>query len=249
MRFFLIASLLFLSTLMEAQVVLEGRIRYKVTQNWSKQLTSLPYISEQRRQKIEYMWGHEEGWSEYYNLFFNTAITKFEESDEQAERDDNGYSWRKSAYVLMRDFSKNTRFEVFEMAGKKLVVEDSLQTMEWKVQNELKEVAGHVCMSAVLEDTLKFQTIVAWFALDIPMSGGPEGYYGLPGMILEIDINDGAKVITADKIEDKALTTELEAPKKPKGKKVTYDQYLKQLSDHIAEKKKLEEPWFWSMRY
>lgn len=44
----------------------------------------------------------------------------------------------------------------------------------------------------------KDQTITAWYTPEIPVSQGPEGYWGLPGLILEV--NDGKTVILCSKI-------------------------------------------------
>lgn len=115
--------------------------------------------------------------------------------------------------------------------------------------NDMKEVAGHVCMNAYREDTLKKQKIYVWFALDIPVPSGPERLGGLPGLILEADVNDGGMLITADKIELKKLTNELEAPKKVKGKKVNEAGYNEVIRKHMEEKRKAEEPPFWGIRY
>jgi GLPGLI family protein len=38
-------------------------------------------------------------------------------------------------------------------------------------------------------------TITAWYTPEIPVSQGPEGYWGLPGLILEV--NDGKTTICA----------------------------------------------------
>ena len=121
--------------------------------------------------------------------------------------------------------------------------------MDWKIQNDLKEVAGHICMKAFIEDTLKKQQIVAWFAQDIPLNAGPEHFHSLPGMILEIDINDGAMIISANRIDVKKLTTELNPPKKLKGKKIKQADYTAMIKKHIVEKTKEEQPWFWGIRY
>ena len=229
---------------------LEGDIRYLVTQNWARQMESLDYLSKQRKERIAYMWGGRRSeWKTYTNLYFNAVETKYEDSEERAEPDDEGYSWRKNAYVLRRNFEKNTVQDVIEMLGKTYIVEDSLYMPEWKIHNDLKEVAGHICMKAYWEDTVKNHKIVAWFAQDIPHSGGPERLCGLPGMILEADINNGAMVISADRIRMKNLTTELEHPKKLKGKKVKEAEYQEVIRKFIEEKRQAEEPYFWGMRY
>ncbi|MCB0574279.1 MAG: GLPGLI family protein, partial [Saprospiraceae bacterium] len=133
--------------------------------------------------------------------------------------------------------------------GKTYVIEDTLIAPEWKILNDIKEVAGHVCMKAFLEDTLKQQKITAWFALDMPLSAGPERLCGLPGLILEVDVNDGAMLISADKIDLRKLDKELNMPKKLKGKRIKEAEYYALLKKHIEDRRKAEEPAFWGMRY
>lgn len=74
--------------------------------------------------------------------------------------------------------------------------------------------------------------ITAWYTPEIPVSQGPEGYWGLPGLILEV--NDGRTTILCskivlnpkDKVEIKAVT---------KGKAVSQKEYDE------AVMKKMEE--------
>jgi GLPGLI family protein len=139
--------------------------------------------------------------------------------------------------------------DAIQMLGKVYLVEGEVPTYDWKIQNDLKDISGHICMKAVTEDTVKGQKIVAWFAQDMPLSGGPERYCGLPGLILELDVNDGAMLISADLIEAKKLTTELDLPKKLKGKKITETEYQTIIKKHYEEKTKAEEPPFWGVRY
>lgn len=72
-------------------------------------------------------------------------------------------------------------------------------------------------------------TITAWYTPEIPVSQGPEGYWGLPGLILEV--NDGKTTILCSKIvlnpKDKA---EIKAPSN--GKEVSQKEY-----DEIVVKK------------
>jgi len=229
---------------------LEGEIRYLVVNNWTKQMASLDYISKQQRERIAYMWGNRSEWKTYMNLYFSPTESKYVESEEKAEPDDEGgYSWRKDAFYLKRNFEKNTLHDVMTLIGKTYIIEDSLYMPGWKILNDMKEVAGHVCMNAVWEDTIKNHTITVWFALDMPVPAGPERLCGLPGLILEADYNDGAKVLTADRIILKKLDKELALPKKEKGKKIKEAEYQNIVREHIEEKRKAEEPWFWGMRY
>lgn len=71
-------------------------------------------------------------------------------------------------------------------------------------------------------DLPKDITITAWYTPEIPINQGPEGYWGLPGLILEV--NDGKTIILCSKIvlnpKDKA---EIKAP--TNGKEVKQKEY------------------------
>ena len=78
--------------------------------------------------------------------------------------------------------------------------------------------------------------ITAWYAPEIPISQGPGPYWGLPGLILEV--NDGRTAILCSKIvmnaEDKE---EIKAP--AKGKKVSqaeYDEILTEKMEEMSER-------------
>ncbi|MBK8922294.1 MAG: GLPGLI family protein [Saprospirales bacterium] len=238
----------FLPSALSAQDA-EGEIRYLVVHNWTKKMAALDYLTKQQRERIAYMWGSRSEWKVYTTLFFSPTMTKYEDSEEKAEPEDEGYSWRKDAYAIRRNFENNTITDIMTVLGKTYVIEDSLRAPDWKILNDMKEVAGHVCMNAFWEDTLKQQRITVWFALDMPVPAGPERLCGLPGIILEADINDGALTITADRIQLKKLAGELDLPKKIKGKRMKEADYLALLKKHIQEKRKSEEPWFWAVRY
>lgn len=81
-------------------------------------------------------------------------------------------------------------------------------------------------------DLPKDITITAWYTPEIPVNQGPEGYWGLPGLILEV--NDGKTVILCSKVvlntKDKV---EIKAPKN--GKEISQKEY----DDTVV--KKMEE--------
>jgi len=228
----------------------QGYVRYLVTHNWTKKMTSLDYISPQRREKVQYMWGNDSEWRMYAELYYSDSASKYLDSDENPDKDVNTYSWKKDAFFIRRDFSTSQETDLITFLGKNYLINDSLQCPNWTVLNDLKEVAGHICMSASWEDTLKEQEIIAWFAMDIPSSAGPERFCGLPGLILEIDINNGAMIASADKITFSPITAEqLALPTKPKGKSIKETEYQTLYAKHIEDKRKNEDPWFWGVRY
>lgn len=233
-----------------AQQKSEGSIRYLVTNNWVKRMDALTYISKQQKEKQQYVWGSRSEWKLYEILFFNDKETKYIKSEEKADnKEDDNYAGRSEIYVVRHNYEKNTRNDAMDILSKTYIVEDTLAKPDWKILNDIKDVAGHLCMKATTSDSVRLQKTVAWFAMDMPLSGGPDRFYGLPGMILEIDINDGGIIMTADKIDLKPIATELTTTKKIKGKKINNTDYQKIIKEHIAGKIKEEQYPYWGIRY
>ncbi len=218
----------------------EGVIKYQTTNNFIKRIAPLNYLSKQEKEKMEYRWGDDAEWKKFNIMYFNEKQSKYIESEEKAEYE-SGYSWSKEKYEIHKFFANKTQKDILEVLGKVYIIEDSLATMKWKIKNDIKEIAGHICMNAVREDSIKLQKFEAWFALDIPIPAGPERSYGLPGLILELDVNKGAMVITAQTITLKKLTNELDFPVKIKGKKITETAYIDIINKRMKEKIKAEE--------
>ena len=86
------------------------------------------------------------------------------------------------------------------------------------------------------KDAVKIQKITAWYTPQIPVSAGPERYWGLPGLILEINVGRTTMLCTEIVINPE----EVVAIKKPtKGKEVSRDEYdvmMKQKSEELRER-------------
>lgn len=85
-----------------------------------------------------------------------------------------------------------------EFPGKKVIAQksayennylitDTIQHYDWKIEDEMRPIAGYLCRKAVttIDDSV---VVVAFYTVDIMVSGGPEGMNGLPGMILGLAI-------------------------------------------------------------
>lgn len=63
------------------------------------------------------------------------------------------------------------------------MVSDSTRKINWKITDEFREIAGYNCRraNALVMDSVY---VVAFYSEEIAVSGGPESFGGLPGMIL-----------------------------------------------------------------
>jgi GLPGLI family protein len=88
---------------------------------------------------------------------------------------------------VLSNFEKGTFVSDKIVYEKEYRVTDSLPQMQWKLTNEYREIAGKNCRKA---STILFDSVyvIAFYTDEIPVSGGPESFQGLPGMILGIVI-------------------------------------------------------------
>ncbi len=247
--FFTIILLAIISVSFAQTPNLEGLVKYDITHNWAKKIKPLTYLSKQTRERYEYQYANIFEWKQKKIMYFTENESVYLDSDEKTDDEAGGYSWKKDKYEIRKNFKLNIETDIIEMIGKIYLINDSLPTQKWQIKNDIKEIAGHICMNAFRKDSLKQQDITAWFALDIPIPAGPERNFGLPGLILEIDVNDGAMHIEATNISFKKLNNELAYPKKIKGKKVTEAEYQAIIAKHIQDKIKEEEPFFYGIPY
>jgi GLPGLI family protein len=118
-------------------------------------------------------------------------------------------------YTDLRTERVTANKQVYEQ---KFLVQDSMRRIDWKEKDELRTIAGFKCRKAVgkICDSVY---VVAFYAEDIPVAGGPEMFGGLPGMILELAIPRLHTTWVATKVEVVApKATDFMIPEK--GKKV-----------------------------
>jgi len=129
------------------------------------------------------------------------------------------------------DHSENIRIDQKEIMGKLFLIETDVEKPKWKMLNEQKDILGYACMKAGAQKNDSVY-IEAWFTPQIQVFAGPEEFFGLPGLILEINENDGEKVIKARKID---LESEVIITKPEKGDKVSQEKFNKIREQKIKE--------------
>lgn len=107
------------------------------------------------------------------------------------------------------DLNSNGRF----FKAKNMQMEYELIYFEqpkWKIFEETKSILGYKCKKALKVDSYKSKTYV-WFTEEIPYGFGPKTFFGLPGLILEIE--KGNNVFVAKKIEINPKDIKIVKPK------------------------------------
>ena len=115
--------------------------------------------------------------------------------------------------------------EEADIFGKEFLIVEPLEKPDWKLLNETKKIGDYNCFKAELTvqvtekqrkeyeeflkkeavkpalfkmDEPKDKVIMAWSTPEIPVSFGPNKYWGLPGLILEI--NEEETIILCSKV-------------------------------------------------
>jgi GLPGLI family protein len=121
--------------------------------------------------------------------------------------------------TIQKDFEERT-----------YLVTDSLRKIKWKITDDTRLIAGYNCRRAngVMLDSIY---IVAFYTNEIHVSGGPESFNGLPGMILGVAVPHENVTWFATKVTVTAPSVLL-APKK--GKPVNNKQLFDEVSKLLA---------------
>jgi GLPGLI family protein len=150
------------------------------------------------------------------------------------------------------NFDKGLSVSQREIADKNYVVTDSVRKLDWKLSDESKTILNYKAFKAtakristrprmtmengemkreIVPDTL---TVIAWFTADIPVSTGPAVYQGqLPGLILELEENNGQTVFKAVEVSSKVSVSKIREPKD--GKKITQAEFEKERDKMMQE--------------
>lgn len=111
------------------------------------------------------------------------------------------------------------------------LVKDSTRKINWKITDEIRNIAGYDCRraNALIMDSIY---VVAFYTDQIPVSGGPESFSGLPGMILGVALPYEHVTWFATSVQDMPVPPEkLKAP--VKGKPLDYAGLVKTLKDAV----------------
>lgn len=223
---FFITVLLFTITSTAQQFVDKAVIEYEVNTNLKKMISNDTWgemmkdnISDLKISYFSYTFAENKSIYKFDRWSPKTKIPKnLKDSDEEN--------------IWYFDFTTGKMNMQKQIVGTNFVIADSIPSIEWKITNEHREIAGYNCRKAVgkiMEDVYVF----AFYTDDITISGGPCSINGLPGMILGLTIPRLYTSFIATKVE---LNSSKASEIKPIEAKKTYD--LISLKTLIEEKTK-----------
>ena len=219
-RFFLVFNLVLLPAIgAHAQFTTTGKIEYERKVNVHAQMEEMEEENNTWLEKIKSQLPKFN--SSYFDLIFDTTRSIY-----RPGREVEGNNVFKmfgggpaTENIVLTDFTAKTVKASKKVFEQKFLVQDSMRVMDWKEIDEIRTIANYKCHKAVgrICDTVY---VVAFYTEDIVVSGGPEMFGGLPGMIMELAIPRLHTTWVATKVElTPPLETDFVVPEK--GKKVT----------------------------
>lgn len=246
-KFWIVA--IFISSTAMAQVK-EGKVIYERKMNLHK---DMPPEAEQFKAMVP------EFQTSKMELLFNSTQSLFhllpnDEEDQMPQPGGDGgrriMRFGGMDAETFRDYDKEQIVESRELGPKKYIIEDTLKQLKWKLEEDTMTIMGYLCHKATTTQAMqlrgrrfmqgadtsktsappKAQQVIAWYTEAIESPAGPENFFGLPGLILKTDFNNGSMVFTAISIEnsDKSL---VKAP--VNGKKITRTEFRKMVDEQM----------------
>ena len=163
---------------------------------------------------------------------------------------------------IYKSLTDKKMIEDVEQFSKRFLVTETMEPLAWELGIETKKIGNYTCYKATLvkEDTKidwgsmfsrrgndqkkdstktkaaepekKLLNVTAWYTPQIPVSAGPDVYWGLPGLILELNAGRTTMLCTEVSISANEV---LEIKEPTKGEKVSREEYT------VIVKRKTEE--------
>ena len=180
-----------------------------------------------------------------FTLTFDKEASLFVEEEQLDAISGATDSWGKnfSAGENYKNVKNNSQIQQQEFYGKKFLIKDVLQPIDWTLGSATKKIGNYTCYKAttfiptddllwysfswsrmrkpedatesdeVSETQVEVTQVEAWYTPQIPVRHGPSDYWGLPGLILEVSAGDTTMLCTKIVLNPNEKT-EIKAPRK-----------------------------------
>lgn len=192
--------------------ITSAKITFEKKVNLQRQMADNKWLSDDAKDKMaKYVTSNWE-----YNFNETTSSYKAQKKDTKMSDNMFVFSSGEQTAELYSDLGKNARIIKKSIRGEDYILKDTIPHVDWKMVNDVRKIAGYECRKAVgvINDTVY---VVAFYTEEILLKGGPEGFTGLPGMILGLAIPRYNTTWFATKVEAiNVPTLAIQSPSKGK---------------------------------
>lgn len=177
-------------------------------------------------------------------LTFNEDVGIYKETEKMSSDNERSNELAKilSGYSGPSYFDFKNKKVIFEkdMFNELYLVEKEILSLKWVLLKEKLVINGLTCYKAITSVTVEGRSgvmeipIIAWYTTDINISAGPDGFGGLPGLIIQLEKSNFVTVLT--KIEFLKNKPQLEIPKE--GKKIKEDDFNVLVKEMVSNRRK-----------
>ena len=143
---------------------------------------------------------------------------KTTENEVYTKKIETAITYKNQSKDLLKIQRKNYKPTIY---GEDILIEQELPNFEWEITNIEETISGYKCKLAKTT-SLSGLPILVWYTDQIPLNDGPREYWGLPGLIIQLEINK-AVLIIAKSIKKMDQQVKIEEP--IEGNKMTAEEF------------------------
>lgn len=135
--------------------------------------------------------------------------------------------------IYYADLSKNIVYNERTTNDKDIIVKYNISDIKWNITDETTVINGYKVIKATAKYKFEkdkgkqvMRDVVAWFSEDIPIKVSPMNFYGLPGMVVMLEIKGRTFIINSVKEKKVALNYKLNSKKI-----ISEDEYMDLLNE------------------
>lgn len=257
MRAYIILVILFLSAVVTAQNF-QGKATYKTHRKFDFKMNNDKKSNQNSEFRKQLRAQLKKSFQKTYTLNFDKSTSTYKQNEELSAPQASSLGGvtisisgtGSGSDVLFKNVVEKRFVDKTEISGKRFLIKDNLKKYDWELTGETKNIGNYTCYKATKkreetlssfsmtdgekEETKKTITIktVAWYTPQIPVSNGPEMFWGLPGLILEIQ--NGKKTIVCTEIVINP-SEKINIKEPSKGKKVSQKKFDQIIDKHSKE--------------
>jgi len=176
---------LFVAAFVQAQTqfLAKGRIEFERKINVHRQVE----VDENDTWYKEYVSKLPKFHTSYFDLYFTDDKTMYKHNRDADAPKNMWLIGPAKENTIATELLKGTYTSSKRVYEDNFLISDSSRKLEWKMSDETRLIAGFECRKAVAKicDSVY---VVAFYTDEITVSGGPESFNGLPGMILGLAV-------------------------------------------------------------